>query len=149
MGIVGWGKTGLRRTGIEFVGWTLILVGIPALVLPGPGLLMMFAGIAVLSQQYDWARRAVEPMKRKAFEAATIGVRTWPRIFTSGAGACGVVAAGIVWGIAPTIPTFDVLGYPVGPELPFAGWFTGISIIVSGLVAFVLLGYSIRRFRPH
>ncbi len=148
MGIVGWGRSGLRRTGIEIVGWTLVVLGIAALVLPGPGLLMLFAGIAVLSQQYEWARRAVEPMKKKAFEAATTGVRTWPRIVASAAGASWVIAVGIIWGLDPAIPTFELAGYRIGPDLPFAGWVSGLSLIFSGAFALFLLGYSVHRFRP-
>lgn len=147
MGIVGWGRSGLRRTVVEVIGWTLVIVGIAALVLPGPGLLMMFAGIAVLSQQYDWAKRSVEPMKVRAFEAAQLGVKTWPRIVTSAFGGCCLIAIGIVWGSRPTIPTFGLFGYGFGPELPFAGWVTGTSLVFSGMIAFVLLGYSVRRFR--
>lgn len=147
MGIVGWGKSGLRRTLIEVVGWALVIVGIAALVLPGPGLLMMFAGIVVLSQQYTWAERAVEPMKVKAFEAAEIGVRTWPRILASAFAGCCIIAIGIVWGNKPSIPSFDLLGFGFGPELPFAGWVTGSSLILSGLIAVFLLAYSVRRFR--
>lgn len=148
MGIVGWGRSGIRRTGIETVGWTLVVVGIAALVLPGPGLLLLFAGIAVLSQQYEWARRAVEPMKKKAFEAAAIGVRTWPRILASALGACWLIGLGIVLGLSPRIPTYELAGYRLGPELPFAGWVSGSSLILSGLIAFFLLGYSVHRFRP-
>lgn len=147
MGIVGWGRLGMRRTAIEVVGWTLVIVGIAALVLPGPGLLMMFAGIAVLAQHHDWAKRSVEPMKVKAFEAAEVGVRTWPRILMSIFGACCLIALGIVWGSRPSIPTFGLFGYDIGPELPFAGWVTGTSLIFSGMIAFVLLGYSVKRFR--
>lgn len=147
MGIVGWGKSGLRRTAIEVVGWTLIIVGIAALVLPGPGLLMMFAGVAILSRNYEWAKRAVAPLKVKAFDAARIGVATWPRIIGSALGGCWLIGLGIFWGTRPQIPVFDVPFYTFGPDLPFPGWVTGVSLILSGVIAFVLLGYSVRRFR--
>ena len=52
-----------KRLLLEVVGWLLLLVGIAALVLPGPGLLLMFAGLAVLSQQYAWAERWVDPIQ--------------------------------------------------------------------------------------
>jgi hypothetical protein len=32
-------------------------------------------------------------------------------------------------------------------DLPFSGWHTGSSIILSGLIVLVLLGYSLRRVR--
>ena len=46
-----------KRVVLEAAGWLLLVVGIAALVLPGPGLLGVFAGLALLSQQYEWAER--------------------------------------------------------------------------------------------
>jgi chromate transport protein ChrA len=134
----------LRKTGVTILGWLLVLLGLAALILPGPGLLLLLLGLIVLSQEYEWAERRVEPVKEKAFDVARQGVSTFPRILMSGLGACAVVAAGIFWGIDPPIPTAG----PLGPDLPFGGWATGSSIIVSGLIAMVLLVYSIKRFRP-
>lgn len=135
----------LRKTWVTLLGWVLTLVGIAALVLPGPGLLLLLAGLIVLSQEYPWAERRVEPLKRKAFQVAAAGVQTWPRILLSCASALGLVAAGVVWSVEPVIPRIWVLG----PRLPLSGWVTGSSLIMSGLVALGLIGYSIRRFRGH
>lgn len=132
-----------RRFGIEVLGWVLVIVGVAALVLPGPGLLMMFAGLAVLSQENEWAERRLEPIKRRALEAAHQGVRTWPRIIASVLGGLWLVAIGIVWALKPTIPEFWILG----PQLPFAGWGTGLSLVLSGFIALALLVYSYHRFR--
>lgn len=41
----------ITRPGRLVVGWVLLALGLAALVLPGPGLLMIAAGLAVLSQQ--------------------------------------------------------------------------------------------------
>lgn len=131
-----------RRFGIEVLGWFLVVAGVAALVLPGPGLLMLFAGLAVLSQEYEWAERRLEPIKRRAFEAAHVGVRTWPRIIASVLGGLWLIAIGIVWIRKPTIPEFWIFG----PELPFGGWGTGLSLVLSGFIAFALLIYSYRRF---
>ena len=38
-----------KRLLLEILGWVLLLAGIAALVLPGPGLLLMFAGLAILA----------------------------------------------------------------------------------------------------
>ena len=46
----------LRRTGVEVLGWTLILVGVAMLVLPGPGLLAIVGGLVVLSVHNAWAK---------------------------------------------------------------------------------------------
>lgn len=129
---------------MTILGWTLVLAGVAALVLPGPGLLLLLLGLVVLSQEYRWAERRVEPVKRKAFEVARQGVSSYPRILMSALGACALTAIGVVWGLDPTIPTIG----PVGPQLPFGGWATGSSIIISGIVAAQLLAYSVKRFRP-
>lgn len=133
----------IRRWGVYIVGWLLVVVGIAALALPGPGLLTLVAGIAVLSQEYEWAERRLEPVKKKAFEAAALGVQTWPRMLLSALGGLCVIGVGIVWGVGFTIPTWWILG----PQLPFQGWGTGITLILSGLIALGLLVYSARRFR--
>lgn len=134
----------VRRTGLEILGWTLVLVGIAALVLPGPGLLMIFAGLVVLSQQYTWAERHVEPVKRKAYQAARQGVKTWPRITLSALSAFVVIGAGVVFGLQPPAPSW----WPIDERwwLP-GGWATASSIILGGIIALVLLAYSIKRFR--
>lgn len=131
-----------RRLSFLIVGWTLVLLGIAALVLPGPGLLTILAGVLVLAREYTWAERRVEPLKRRAFDAAEQSVQTWPRVLVSAASACILVLVGVVWGVDPEIGTFG----PVGPRLPFGGWGTGAAIIASGLFALGLIGYSLRRF---
>ena len=133
----------IRKTSVTVLGWVLVVAGLAALILPGPGLLLLLAGLVVLSQEYEWARRRVEPLRDKAFEVAAAGVETWPRILFSGLAAVGVIAVGLVWWADPEIPEVWVLG----PGLPFGGWATGSGLVLSGLVALGLLVYSVRRFR--
>jgi uncharacterized protein (TIGR02611 family) len=133
----------LRKTWITVLGWVLAVAGIGLLALPGPGMLTLVAGLAILSQEYEWAERRLHPIKEKAFEAAAAGVATWPRILMSTLGALCLIAVGVVWWVNPEIPEFWI----VGPKLPFGGWGSGLSIVLSGLVALGLLIYSVRRFR--
>lgn len=137
------GGSGLRKASVTVVGWVLVIAGVAALVLPGPGLLLLLAGLVVLSQNYEWAARRVDPVKTKAFGLAEAGVSSIPRILLSATGAAALIAGGIFWWVDPRIP---VIG-PIGPDLPLGGWGTGLSITVSGLVAAGLLVYSIRRWR--
>lgn len=134
-----------RKILLATLGVLLLLVGIAGLVLPGPGLLIMFAGIAVLALEFEWAERRVDFIRDKAMDAAEYGVATWPRILISAAGAVGVVIAGVVWIVNPTIPEIWI----VGPKLPFGGIGTGIGMEISALIAFFLLGYSYRRFHKN
>ncbi|MET1037599.1 MAG: PGPGW domain-containing protein, partial [Aeromicrobium sp.] len=95
-----------RRVGIEVAGWGLILIGIAAIFLPGPGLLSLFAGLAILSQQYEWAERRVRPVEIMALRSAAQSVQTWPRILASCAGALAIGAVGVVWGIGTDVPAW-------------------------------------------
>lgn len=61
----GW-RRHARRIVILVVGMTLIVAGVALLVLPGPGLLLIFAGLAVLSTEFPAARRAKRWLGRKA-----------------------------------------------------------------------------------
>ena len=137
----------LERVATETLGWVLVVVGIILWPLPGPGLLIILAGITVLSRQHAWARRALGPVREKAVEAARFGVATWPRITLSALGGVWLFALGVVWWMSPTIPEFSVLGVGFGPRLPAAGWATGLGLMVSAVVAWGLLVYSVRRWR--
>jgi hypothetical protein len=58
------GKSLKRVTRIA-AGSGLILLGIPMLVLPGPGLLTIFAGITVVATEFLWAENVVVRVKEK------------------------------------------------------------------------------------
>ncbi len=48
------------------VGFTLLLIGIAMLVLPGPGIVMIMLALAILGAEFVWARRLLERMKSAA-----------------------------------------------------------------------------------
>ena len=132
-----------KRILLEVLGWILLLAGIAAMVLPGPGLLLMAAGLAVLSQQYTWAERLLDPVLLRALRAAADGVETWPRIIASTIGALGIGAFGMVWLLDPDMPDW----WPVDEKwwLPGGVW-TGVTLLLSCAIALGLLVYSYRRF---
>ena len=134
----------LRKTLLTVLGWVLVLAGIAALVLPGPGLLLLLAGLVVLSQEYEWAERRVEPVKEKAFEVAKAGVSTIPRILMSALGALCVIAVGVVWWL--TTRRFPRSARSAR-SCRSADGPTGSGIVLSGFVALGLLIYSIKRWR--
>lgn len=49
------GGTIAWRIGVTFVGVAIVAVGIILLPLPGPGWLIIFAGLGVLATEYAWA----------------------------------------------------------------------------------------------
>jgi tellurite resistance protein TerC len=55
----------IRRIGITVAGFTLLLAGAAMLVLPGPGVLVIVGGLAVLATEYAWAARPLAAMRRR------------------------------------------------------------------------------------
>lgn len=135
-----------KRVVLEIIGWTLVVAGIAALVLPGPGLLMLFGGLAVLSQQYEWAERRLAPVERMAMRAAAEGVETWFRLTLSCLGALWLLGIGILWLVDPPAPSW----WPLRDSWwLFGGIGTGITLVASAAIAAGLIVYSVRRFgRP-
>ena len=138
------GKRLLKRIAIESLGWILVVVGIAALVLPGPGLLALFAGVFLLATQYEWAERRLEPVKKAALRGAADSVKSWPRIVLSVFGIAWLIGFGILWVDAPPAPDWWPL--PDSWWLPGGVW-TGISLIVSGLIVSAMVIYSYLNFR--
>ena len=137
-------KSTAKRILVETLGWILVVVGIAALVLPGPGLLALFAGVALLATQYDWAERRLEPIKKRALDAAADSVKTWPRILLSTLGVLWLIGLGIVWALQPAVPGW----WPLADRWWFPGGMTtGISLAASGVIAGAMLVYSYLNFR--
>ena len=64
-----------RRIAVSLIGFVLVLAGIVMLVIPGPGLLVILAGLAVLGTEYVWAQRALNYARRKAVQAKDRALR--------------------------------------------------------------------------
>lgn len=122
----------VRRVVVTVVGVALIVVGVLLLVLPGPGLLLVLAGLVVMANEYPWARRWTEPVRRQAVAAARASVATRLRIAWTAAVGGALIVAGVVWMAVPS--------------LPFGGVGTGSSLVLSGVVLIGLLVYSVRQY---
>jgi uncharacterized protein (TIGR02611 family) len=59
------------RLAILVVGGVLVLAGAVMIVTPGPGILLIAAGLGVLATEFAWARR----LRDKALESAKRGAR--------------------------------------------------------------------------
>ncbi len=133
-----------KRIVLETLGWILVVGGIAALVLPGPGLLGIFAGLALLSQQYEWAERRVDPIKEKALKAAAEGVETPTRITLSVTAALILMACGVLWIWSPPAPGWWPVDDGGGCSAASA---PASPRSLSGLIAIGMIVYSYRRFR--
>jgi uncharacterized protein (TIGR02611 family) len=58
-----------KRIAVTIAGGVLVLAGVVMLVLPGPGVVVIIGGLALLATEYVWAQRAMNFAKRKASRA--------------------------------------------------------------------------------
>lgn len=134
----------LKSLAIEIAGWLLVAIGIAALVLPGPGLLALFAGLTLLSTRYEWAERRLAPVRKAALQGARDSMSSVPRVAASSLLALGLIAAGVMWGISPSAPSW----WPLQDKYWLVGgWGTGSTLIISGILAGAMIVYSYTHFR--
>jgi hypothetical protein len=122
-----------KRLTVLVSGGLLVLIGIVLLVLPGPGLILVLAGLLVLSSEFPAVDKYIDPIQHKAMEAMEQSVSSPLRLAGSILVGAALIAAGVLWGLVKT--------------LPMGGWPTGSSLILSGLVVWGLLVYSYWRVR--
>lgn len=123
----------LRRVGVSIGGVLVVGLGIVLMPLPGPGLVIVVAGLAVLATEYAWARRLLEQAQTRAKDASAASVRGPLRL----AATAGAVLALLGLGVA-------VIAVP---EIPYAGISAGIGLIVGGVALAATTGWSLRRQR--
>ena len=54
-----------KRLIVTVVGFTVLLGGVAMLVLPGPAILVIPLGLAILASEFVWARRLLNKVKSK------------------------------------------------------------------------------------
>lgn len=115
---------------VTIIGVAVFAAGVVMMVTPGPGIVGIVAGLAILATEWDWADRWVKLARQKAHEAAEKArnmdpaVRRKRALLTAGATltAAGVVAL-LIWQFG--WPSLAVSGWDkvqsisdVVPELP-------------------------------
>jgi uncharacterized protein (TIGR02611 family) len=90
------------RVGIGVLGAVIVAVGIVAIPYPGPGWLIVFAGLAVLATEFEWAGRLLHAL-RGYYDRWTTWLRQQSR------GVQLLVGAGIA---AIVVATLWLLGAP-------------------------------------
>lgn len=63
------------RVTVSAAGFALIVLGAIMMVTPGPGLLVIIAGLAILATQYAWAERALDAARARAAKAKEAALR--------------------------------------------------------------------------
>ncbi len=54
-----------KKTAIGILGGLVLIIGIICIPYPGPGWLIVFAGLGILSTEFDWAKRLLDFAKGK------------------------------------------------------------------------------------
>jgi uncharacterized protein (TIGR02611 family) len=98
----------LYRVVFAVAGFTVLVIGLAMLVLPGPGIPVMIIGLTLLALEFAWAERmlerAIDRMER-ARQSAVEATR-WQKVFAGLAVATAIAAAVIAvlyWDI-PLLP---------------------------------------------
>ena len=55
-----------RRLIVIVVGFTVLLIGLAMVVLPGPAVVVIPIGLAILATEFVWARRFLRRMRQEA-----------------------------------------------------------------------------------
>ncbi|TMR04832.1 hypothetical protein ETD83_08035 [Actinomadura soli] len=122
-----------KRVMVLVVGGVVLVTGAALLVLPGPGLLLVLAGLLILAREFPAVERYVDPVRDRAVQAAEESVTSWWRLTGAILTGLALFGAGVAWGLVP--------------ELPLSGWSTGSGLILSGFILYGLLYWSYRRVR--
>ncbi|MFD8479037.1 PGPGW domain-containing protein [Kitasatospora sp. NPDC059673] len=121
----------VARVALGAAGVTLVSVGVVLLVLPGPGTLLLLAGLILLARAIPALSRFVEPVRVRAMAGVEASVASRWRIAGSVLAGLGLIGAGVAAVLVPS--------------LPLAGWPTGLSLMLSGLILLGLMVWSHRR----
>src|SRR4030042_1729569 len=52
-----------KRVVIGVIGFTVLLIGVAMIVLPGPSLIVLLLGLGILATEFIWARRLLEKVR--------------------------------------------------------------------------------------
>ena len=55
-----------RRVVIAVIGGTVALIGVAMIVLPGPAVVVIPLGLAILATEFAWAKRLLKRLKQQA-----------------------------------------------------------------------------------
>lgn len=127
-------------------GWSLLVAGVALIPLPGPGALVLVAGLRVLAPRHPWAARWYEPAARRALVAARAGVATWPRLALTSLGPLWLVTLSLAYTL--DLRVIELAGWQLGPGLPFAGPATTLALWSSAVAVTVLVVVSAVRWGP-
>ena len=69
----------LRQICVVVVGAGLLVAGTAMIVLPGPAVLVLPLGLAVLATEFAWARRLLHAVRARAQRLKQVAIARWRR----------------------------------------------------------------------
>ena len=118
-----------KRLAIFLVGTTIVGAGLAMLVLPGPGLLIIIVGLAVLATEFVWAERALDRTTASAANAAS-------KVTNNAAGRRALVLSGVCMVIGGALVVTLLGDHRV----------IGVSVLVAGLIGLATLLPAVQRW---
>ena len=86
------------RLFIGFIGGGITVFGAVLLVAPGPGVLVLLAGLGILATEFAWAGRIMLHTKKMASKAAErTGMKPWVKYFLVAGGAAFSIVAILIY----------------------------------------------------
>lgn len=86
------------RVFIGLIGGTITVLGSIALIGPGPGILIVLAGLGILATEFAWAGRVMMETKRIASRATErTGMKPWVKYFLVAGGAVLSIVAILIY----------------------------------------------------
>lgn len=133
----------VKRSVVTIVGLLVVAGGIALLVLPGPGILLVVVGLAVLATEYAWARDLLGTAKEKALKAQEEAVASPWRTGATVLFAVAMVGAGIAMLVVDDVP------WPLWDGLLDSFWtpVTGGIVIVTSAVLLTTTALAVRDAR--
>ena len=122
----------LKRFAVTIVGVALLVLGAAMMVLPGPGILVIVAGLALLATEYVWARKMLKTAQAQAEKVQEAAVASPLR-----------TAATVVFGVV-LLAVGLAMVFLRDVDLPFWSPVTGGIIAVTALILLATTYLTIR-----
>ena len=115
---------------VTLVGSAVLAAGLVMMVTPGPGLLGIVGGLAILATEWEWADRWLTSARRRLHEARTAAREMDPRVRRRRLALSGALGGAVAAGGAAYVAVRDWPGWSVSawdraqtfigflPELP-------------------------------
>lgn len=125
----------VKKSAVTILGVALLAVGLAMMVLPGPGILVIVAGLAVLATEYLWARSLLSRAKNQAEKVQEAAVASRWRTAGTVVFALGMLGLGVAMLVARDV------------DVPFWGGAAGAVLILTALILLTTTYLTIRAGR--